>query len=134
MATFQLDIVTPERTAYSGAVEHLQAPGSEGSFGVLHGHAPLLASLDVGGLTFREEGQTIERRIACSGGFVEVLGQRVTVLAETAEFVEEIDLARAQASRQRATERLAQRDAVDVARADAALARALTRIDTAQAV
>ena len=134
MATFQLDIVTPERTAYSGAVEHLQAPGSEGSFGVLRGHAPLLAALDIGGLSLREEGQTSERRIACSGGFVEVLGERVTVLAETAEFGEEIDLDRAQASRQRATERLLdQRDAIDVARAEAALARALNRIDIAGA-
>ena len=134
MATFQLDIVTPERTAYSGAVEHLQVPGSEGSFGVLRGHAPLLAALDIGGLSFREEGQTSTRRIACSGGFVEVLGERVTVLAETAEFGEEIDLDRAQASKQRATERLAQRDAIDMARAEAALARALNRIDSAGSV
>ena len=131
MAAFQLDIVTPERTAYSGSVEHLQVPGSEGSFGVLQHHASLLAALLAGTLSFREEGESEPLHMACSGGFVEVLGHRVTVLAEAAEFGEEIDLARAQASRERATARLQERQDVDVARAEGALQRALIRIKVA---
>ena len=72
--------------------------------------------------------------MSCSGGFIEVVGDRVTVLAEAAEFGEEIDLTRAQASRDRAAERLAKKEAVDVARAEAALTRARIRIDVAGSV
>ena len=128
---FQLDIVTPERTGYTGVVDHVQAPGSEGSFGVLQHHAPLLAALDTGTLSFRAEGESSPRDMACSGGFIEVLGDRVIVLAETIESGEEIDRARAQASRERAQERLRQRESVDMARAQAALERSLVRIKVA---
>lgn len=128
---FQLDIVTPERTVYTGVVDHVQAPGSEGSFGVLQHHAPLLAALDVGTLSFRDEGESSPRHMACSGGFIEVLGDRVIVLAQTIELGDEIDLARAEASRERARERMRQREDVDMARAQAALERALIRIKVA---
>ena len=129
MPAFALEVVTPERVAYSGQVASLQAPGSEGSFGVLAGHIPLLTSLQIGRLRFVEEDGS-EVQMAISGGFVEVGREQVAVLAETAERVEEIDVARAEAARQRAEERLAraQEERVDVARAQAALARAVNRI------
>ncbi|MCY4602608.1 MAG: F0F1 ATP synthase subunit epsilon [Gemmatimonadetes bacterium] len=129
MPAFSLEVVTPERVAYSGQVASLQAPGSEGSFGVLAGHIPLLTSLQIGQLRFVEEGGS-EVQMAISGGFVEVGREQVAVLAETAERVEEIDVARAEAARQRAEERLARarEERVDVARAEAALARAINRL------
>ena len=129
MPAFALEVVTPERVAYSGQVSSLQAPGSEGSFGVLAGHIPLLTSLQIGRLRFVEEDGN-EVKMAISGGFVEVRREQVAVLAETAERVEEIDVERAEAARQRAEERLAQarEEGVDVVRAQAALARAINRL------
>lgn len=129
MPAFALEVVTPERVAYSGPVSSLQAPGSEGSFGVLAGHIPLLTALQIGRLRFVEEGGS-EVQMAVSGGFVEVGRTQVAVLAEAAERLEEIDIERAKASRRRAEERLArvQEEQVDVARAQAALARAVNRI------
>ena len=129
MPAFALEVVTPERVAYSGQVASLQAPGSEGSFGVLAGHIPLLTSLQIGRLRFVEEDGN-EVKMAISGGFVEVGREQVAVLAETAERVEEIDVERAESARQRAEERLAraQEEQIDVARAQAALARAINRI------
>ena len=131
MPAFALEVVTPERVAYSGQVASLQAPGSEGSFGVLAGHVPLLTSLQIGQLRFVEEGGS-EVQMAISGGFVEVGREQVAVLAETAERIEEIDVERAESSRQRAEERLAQAhdEEIDVARAQAALSRALNRLRT----
>ncbi|MXX38715.1 MAG: F0F1 ATP synthase subunit epsilon [Gemmatimonadetes bacterium] len=133
MPAFALEVVTLERVAYSGQVASLQAPGSEGSFGVLAGHIPLLTSLQIGRLRFVEEDGN-EVQMAISGGFVEVGRERVAVLAETAERVEEIDVERAESSRQRAEERLAQaragQEEIDVARAQAALSRALNRLRT----
>ena len=129
MSAFALEVVTPERVAYSGQVSSLQAPGSEGSFGVLAGHIPLLTALQIGRLRFVEEGGN-KVQMAISGGFVEVGRKQVAVLAETAERIEEIDVERAEAARQRAEERLArvQEERVDVARAQAALARAINRL------
>ena len=129
MPAFSLEVVTPERVAYSGQVASLQAPGSEGSFGVLAGHIPLLTGLQIGRLRFVEEDGG-EVQMAISGGFVEVGREQVAVLAETAERIEEIDIARAEAARQRAEERLARarEERVDVARAEAALARAINRL------
>ena len=128
-ASFPLRILTPARTLFQGDVEHVQAPGSEGSFGVLARHAPLVAALGTGRLSFDD--RSGQRQLATSGGFVEVAADGVTVLAETAEFAQEIDVPRAQAARDRARERLRQRDSIDVSRAQAALARALTRLRVA---
>ena len=129
MAGFALEIVTPGKTVYSGQVVSLQAPGSEGSFGILTGHMPLLTSLQIGALRFAEESGS-EARMAVSGGFAEVGQERVTILAETAERADEIDVARAESSRQRAEERLASREQedVNVVRAQVALSRALNRL------
>ena len=129
MPTFHFEIVTPVKMVYSGAVESLRAPGVDGSFGVLARHLPMVASLGVGFLIIREEGgESLE--MATSGGFAEVLRDRVTVLAETAEREEEIDVSRAEAARDRARGRLAKRrdPEIDYARAEAALARALNRL------
>ncbi|MBT4976206.1 MAG: F0F1 ATP synthase subunit epsilon [Gemmatimonadetes bacterium] len=129
MAGFALEIVTPEKTVYSGQIVSLQAPGSEGSFGIMAGHMPLLTSLQIGALRFAEEGGN-EAWMAVSGGFAEVGQERVTILAETAERADEIDVVRAESSRQRAEERLASREQedVDVVRAQMAISRALNRL------
>jgi F-type H+-transporting ATPase subunit epsilon len=129
MAGFALEIVTPEKTVYSGQIVSLQAPGSEGSFGIMAGHMPLLTSLQIGALRFAEEGGN-EAWMAVSGGFAEVGQERVTILAETAERADEIDVVRAESSRQRAEERLATREQedVDVERAQMAISRALNRL------
>ena len=129
MPTFELEIVTPEQTVYSGTVESFRAPGTMGGFGVLARHHPMLASLTVGQILVREPGKAATR-MATSGGFVEVQRDRVTVLAETAEPVDQIDASRAEASRERARERLKKRrdSEVDEVRAEAALARAINRL------
>lgn len=129
MPTFQLEIVTPEKTVYSGEVESLRAPGTEGGFGVLAGHHPMLASLRIGEMVF-SEGEQGPKSVAIGGGFAEVQRDRVTVLAETAEFAQDIDVSRAEASMDRARERLAQKrdQQIDEARATLALARAVNRL------
>ena len=129
MATFELEIVTPEKTLYSGTVENLRAPGIDGGFGVLSGHHPMVSALGIGALRFKEDGGS-ERLAAVGGGFAEVLRDRVTVLAETAELADTIDASRATAARDRAKDRLkSRRDAeVDAERAEVSLARAINRL------
>ncbi|MBT4098777.1 MAG: F0F1 ATP synthase subunit epsilon [Gemmatimonadetes bacterium] len=123
--SFSLRIVTPERTVFTGDTESLRAPGSEGSFGVLARHAPMVAALGVGSVEFQSGGDN--RSMATSGGFVEVSSEGTTILAETAEFGDEINVERAQASRDRALERL-QAAETDRARAQASLSRAINRL------
>lgn len=129
MPTFQLEIVTPEKTVYSGEVDRLRAPGTEGGFGVLAGHHPMLASLRIGEMVFSEPEQG-PKSVAISGGFAEVQRDRVTVLAETAEFAQDIDVNRAEAARERAREMLTHKrdQQIDEARATLALARAVNRL------
>lgn len=127
MATFQLDIVTPEKTIYSGDVETVQAPGADGGFGVLSHHQPMLAALAIGQVAFTQADGTAHK-LAISGGFANVSGEGMTVLAETAEMAEEIDIERARAARDRARNRLAERSDVDMDRAQAALSRAIWRL------
>ncbi|MBS13638.1 MAG: ATP synthase F1 subunit epsilon [Gemmatimonadetes bacterium] len=126
---FELEIVTPERTLYSGRVEHVRAPGIDGGFGVLTGHHPMVSALGIGELRFREDGGQ-EKLAAVNGGFAEVLRNRVTVLAETAELADTIDASRAEAARGRAKDRIKswQDPEVDMERAEAALARAINRL------
>ena len=133
MPVFNLDILAPETTVYSGTVESLRAPGTEGGFGVLARHHPMLAGLTVGEVIYREEGGAA-KRMATSGGFAEVRRDKVTLLVETAEHSAEIDVARAEGARDRAKERLTRQrdDDIDVARAEAALARAINRLRLAE--
>src|ERR1700728_293899 len=91
--TFQLEIVTPEKKVVETAAAEVQIPGKNGYLGVLPGHAPLITELAVGEITFRDGGQ--EQRLAVAWGFAEVLPDKVTILAETAERPSEIDVERA---------------------------------------
>ena len=129
-AKLSLEIVTPDRALVREEVDEIQLPGAEGYLGILPGHAPLLATLKVGELWYRV-GQ--ERHyLAIAAGFVEVLPDRVTVLAQIAERAEDIDIARAAAARTRAEERLGRLLAdLDVERARVALMKALIRLQVA---
>lgn len=136
-ATFELDIVTPERTLYSEPVTSVQLPASGGSIGILAGHAPLLAELAVGEGVIRTASGA-EEHLVIAGGFVEVTRDRVTVLADTAEFAADIDVDRAEASLARARELLASVEAGSTAaglsreEVNAALRRAQARLRIAR--
>jgi len=126
--TLRLDVVTPERVLVAESVDEVILPGSQGSFGVLPGHAPLLTDLDIGPLVYRR-GQE-RRELAVAGGFVEVLPDRVTVLAEVAEAPEEIDVARAEQAKERAEQRLkSAAPETDFERAQQAMRKALLRAE-----
>lgn len=129
---FTLDIVTPERlVARIGDAVSLVVPAEGGYLGILSGHAPLIARMVPGEITLkRATGQ--EQLMATSGGFVEVTSERVTILADTAENPDEIDVDRAKAAYSRALERIqGHREGVDVDRARIALERAIARLKTA---
>ena len=125
----QLEIVTPERLVLSEPADDVLIPGKTGYLGVLPGHAPLITELAVGEIAYRSGGQT--KRIAVAWGFAEVLPDRVTILAETAERADEIDVARAQAARQRAEEELRKAGPEGNAEAQDALRRANARLEVA---
>jgi F-type H+-transporting ATPase subunit epsilon len=126
--TFKLEIVTPEKRVVDTAAEEVQIPGKNGYIGVLPGHAPLITELAVGEITYRQN--SAEQRLAVAWGFAEVLPDRVTILAETAERPAEIDVERARKAKQRAEQRLSGGDpSVDVERALDALHRAEARLD-----
>jgi len=128
--TFKLEIVTPEKKVVDTTAEEVQIPGKNGYLGVLPGHAPLITELSVGEITFRESSS--EQRLAVAWGFAEVLPNKVTILAESAERPSEIDVERARKAKERAEQRLTSGDtAVDVERALDALHRADTRLDVA---
>jgi len=129
--TIRLDIVTAERVVFSDDVDVIVAPGTEGQLGVLPHHAPLMTMLEPGELLAKKGGE--EFSMAVSGGFMEVRPDRVIILADAAERAEEIDIARAEAAKKRAQERLSQLGpGVDIAHAEAALRRALARIEVAE--
>jgi len=152
--SFQLVIVTPERQLLSFPVSEVTLPGADGELGVLPGHAPLITELGIGELSYKGEYTDLKSsttaadqkpagwepwvpHIAIIRGFAEVLGDRVTVLAETAERAEEIDAERAKAALERAEKRIATGPAtqdIDWDRATAALQRALVRIKVAEYV
>jgi F-type H+-transporting ATPase subunit epsilon len=134
MAGIRLDIVTAEQSVYSEDVEMVIAPGIEGQLGILPHHIPLMTTLQAGELRIKKSGEEIS--LAISGGFLEVRPDRVVILADAAERAEEIDVARAEAAKRRAQERLAERHVyqVDGARAEASLRRSLARLKVASAV
>ena len=128
--TFQLEIVTPEKKVVETAAEEIQIPGKKGYLGILPGHAPLITEVAVGEIIFRDKSG--EQRLAVAWGFAEVLPDKVTILAETAESPYEIDAERARKAKERAEQRLASGDpSVDVERALDALHRADARLDVA---
>ena len=130
--SLELRIVTPERLIVSEQVDEVEIPGSEGYFGVLPGHTPLLADLAVGELWYRK-GQE-KTYLSIAHGFVEVLPDRVTVLARIAEKAEEIDVARAEEAKKRAEARLQDAKDVDYDRARAALQKSLSRLQVASRI
>lgn len=128
--TFELEIVTPEKLVVRDVAEEIQIPARNGFIGVLPGHAPLITELAVGEITYRNAGTTAVLSVAW--GFAEVLPTKVTILAESAEKPEEIDVARAQEAKKRAEERLqGGQGEIDYRRALTALQRAETRLDVA---
>lgn len=129
----ELQIVTPERRIVQDQVDEVEIPGSEGYFGVLPGHTPLLASLAVGELWYRKGQEKFFLSIAF--GFAEVLPDRVTILARIAERAEEISVERAQSSRKRAEERLAKPASdIDYERARLALLKSIARLEVSSRV
>ena len=129
--TLQLEIVTPERLVERDVVQEVQIPGKNGYLGILPGHAPLITELAVGEITYRNNGVT--HHLAVAWGFAEVLPDKVTILAETAERADEIDAKRAQAAKDRAQERLKSGSTdVDYTRAENALQRAECRLQVCE--
>jgi F-type H+-transporting ATPase subunit epsilon len=130
----RLDIVTPDRLVAHDAVSSVTIPGMNGYLGILPGHAPLLTEIQAGELVYTRG--EVKRYLAVSWGFAEVLPDRVTVLAQTAERAEEIDVERAEQAKRRAEERLKRFSdpQVDLERAREALRRALARLETAHRV
>ena len=125
------EVVTPDRKLLSAEADVVVLPGVEGQFGVLAGHVPFLSALDVGEMYYRDGGKT--EYLSVSGGFAEVTGKKVTIVAEAAEMGREIDIERARLAMERAEKRLAQArtDDIDWARAEAALRRAIMRMKVA---
>jgi F-type H+-transporting ATPase subunit epsilon len=129
--TFQLEIVTPEKKVVDTAATEAQIPGKNGYLGILPGHAPLITELAVGEVKYHAGGD--EHRLAVAWGFAEVLPDKVTILAETAERPSEIDVERARKAKDRAEHRLTSGDTnVDVDRALNAIHKADTRLEVAE--
>ena len=127
MATMRLEIITAEQQAYADDVEALVAPGIDGELGILPHHAPLITALQPGEIMIRKDGQ--ESYMVVSGGFLEVMANQVTILADAAERSEEIDEARAQEAMQQAQERLASSTGdLDLEQATTSLRRANVRL------
>ena len=127
MPGIKLDIVTTEQMVYSDEVDTVIAPGIEGQLGILPHHTPLMTTLEAGELVVRKKGEEFPLSIA--GGFLEVRPDRIIVLADAAERVEEIDVARAEEAKQRAQKNISRHvPEIDLARAEASLRRAIIRL------
>jgi F-type H+-transporting ATPase subunit epsilon len=126
----RLEVVTPEKEVVNELAQIVMAPGNLGEFGVLSGHTPFMTSLNTGGILYRDENGK-DHYVFVSGGFAEALPDKVTILAESAEKMEDIDPQRAKEALERAEKRLAEdraKEQIDVTRAKAALERAVMRI------
>jgi F-type H+-transporting ATPase subunit epsilon len=131
--SIELVVVTPEKQLLRQTTKEVQLPGAEGYLGILPGHAPLITELGIGELSYHDASGKESAHLAIIRGFAEVLPDRVTVLAETAEFAAEIDIARAEAAKARAEQRLASGDTnIDWDRVTVSLQRALIRIQVAR--
>lgn len=126
MAELSLEIVTPFGVKFSGGIISCVAPGAEGQFQILTGHAPLLSILEIGEIKIENTDNV--KSLATGGGFLEVKNNLVSIVVESAEFAEEIDIERAKAAQERAQKRLDTHEAIDVDRAKVALLRALNRL------
>ncbi len=130
-STFMLEIVTPEELLFKDEIQFVVVPEMNGEMGVLRNHAPLIAALNIGIMRYTDINGAI-KKVAISGGFMEVMSNEARVLAETAERGSEIDVLRAKASRDRAEKRLSEHDAdINIVRAQMSLARATARLKAA---
>ena len=127
---FKLTIVTPDREFYSDDADMVEFNTTEGEIGIYQGHAPLTVIVKPGILTITQ-GETV-KNAALHAGFVQILPEEVTILAEIIEWPSEIDTQRAEAARERAENRLKDKSHIDVARAEAALMRSIARINAAK--
>ncbi|TDO95087.1 ATP synthase F1 subcomplex epsilon subunit [Halanaerobium saccharolyticum] len=126
----QLDVVTPQKLAYSEQVDLIEGPAIDGLIGILPDHAPLVTAMQIGVVRVVKDGEEIQ--IAISEGFMEVQPDRINLVVRTAELPEEIDIERAEAAKERAEEKLEKgHDKVDFAKAEAAYDRALARLKAA---
>jgi F-type H+-transporting ATPase subunit epsilon len=133
MATFRLELVTAERVMYSDDVDMVIAWGTEGQLGILPSHAPLMTMLQPGELIVKKNDE--ESYLAVSGGFMEVRPDKVIILADACERADEIDVARAQEAKRRASELMEARTAeVELATAEAALRRSMVRLKVAEKI
>ncbi|MFE7063680.1 F0F1 ATP synthase subunit epsilon [Bacillus haimaensis] len=131
MKTLKVSVVTPDGPVYESDVEMVVARAQSGELGVLPGHIPMVAPLQIGGVRMKKGGVT--EQVAVSGGFLEVRPDKVTILAQSAEAAEQIDLTRAEEAKKRAEQRLqSKQDDVDYRRAELALQRAINRINVAK--
>ncbi|AEH49614.1 F0F1 ATP synthase subunit epsilon [Parageobacillus thermoglucosidasius] len=130
MKTIKVSVVTPDGPVYEADVEMVSTKAKSGELGVLAGHIPLVAPLEISAVRLKQGGKT--EYIAVSGGFMEVRPDKVTILAQAAERAEDIDVARAQAAKERAERRLqSKQDDIDFKRAELALKRAINRLNVA---
>lgn len=130
MKTIKVSVVTPDGPVYEADVEMVSAKAQSGELGVLPGHIPMVAPLEIGVVRLKKGNAT--ELVAVSGGFLEVRPDRVTILAQAAERAEDIDVARAKAAKERAERRLqAKQEDIDHKRAELALRRALNRLNVA---
>jgi F-type H+-transporting ATPase subunit epsilon len=126
-----LEIVTPEKQLFSGAVDAVTVPATTGYLGILPGHAPLLAELGIGEISYRIGDRN--EFLFCSWGFAEVLPDRVILLARTAERASDIDVKRAEEAKSRAERFLSSKDPnIDFRRAELSMMRAISRLNTAR--
>ena len=124
--TLKLEVITPEQVALRDESTSVVVPGVDGALGIWPNHAPLLAGLKPGVVTYKTASGT--EKLVVSGGFIEISNNVISILAPAAEKSTEIDFARAEAAKKRAEERLAKKEGIDMARAQAALARANARL------
>ncbi|HWO98598.1 MAG TPA: F0F1 ATP synthase subunit epsilon [Bacillus sp. (in: firmicutes)] len=131
MKTINVSVVTPDGPVYEADVEMVSTRAQSGELGILAGHIPLVAPLQIGAVRLKKGSST--ELVAVSGGFLEVRPDKVTILAQAAEKAEEIDVERAKESKQRAEQRLqGKQDDVDFKRAELSLKRAINRIEVGQ--
>ncbi|RJE47446.1 MULTISPECIES: F0F1 ATP synthase subunit epsilon [unclassified Dehalobacter] len=125
--TFNFVVVAPAGEVLNTEVEFVLAPGAEGELGILANHSPLIANLVIGVIRYTQNGKV--EKMAISGGFMEVAQNKVTILADTAELAESIDVARAEAAKERAEKRISEKQSeTDILRAEVALKRAVARL------
>ncbi|ASS89503.1 MAG: F0F1 ATP synthase subunit epsilon [Bacillaceae bacterium] len=134
MKTVQVSVVTPDGPVYDADIELVSAKAQSGELGILPGHIPMVAPLAIGAVRLKKGNNT--ELVAVSGGFLEVRPDKVTILAQAAERAEDIDVARAEAAKKRAEERLQRKgqgqEDIDFKRAELALQRAINRINVAK--